>query len=151
VTFTPPPNPMKGDGMKCSQTSCKTLVIGEFKTCDRCRARNREYHANLTSVEKKRRAKKVRNSFLKRKYGITQTDWDALFAAQGKRCGNLGCRATSPGVLNTGWHTDHDHLTGRFRSILCHDCNLALGAVQDSIAKLRGLMEYLQPSVMKII
>lgn len=40
-------------------------------------------------------------------------------------------------------HLDHDHVTGRFRGVLCEDCNRALGSVGDSIDRLRKLISYL--------
>jgi len=41
-------------------------------------------------------------------------------------------------------HWDHNHATGAFRGWLCHDCNAALGNVQDSMSKLQALIHYLQ-------
>src|SRR5258708_1521294 len=32
---------------------------------------------------------------------------------QGRRCANSGCQTTDPG--GRGWHTDHDHITGKVR------------------------------------
>lgn len=41
-------------------------------------------------------------------------------------------------------HLDHDHETGKFRDILCHHCNTALGQVGDSIERLEALIAYLR-------
>lgn len=38
---------------------------------------------------------------------------------------------------------DHDHDTGDFRGWLCHDCNAALGRVNDNIQRLHQLIDYL--------
>lgn len=72
-----------------------------------------------TNPEKK--AASERNCALKRKYGITQKDWNVMFDRQGRRCAI--CRAGSPGN-RYGWNTDHDPVTGVVRGILCHGCNL---------------------------
>lgn len=42
-----------------------------------------------------------------------------------------------------GLHIDHDHATGKFRGLLCHQCNLALGLVDDSAAILTRMTRYL--------
>jgi len=85
----------------------------------------------------KKRASSLRNS-----YGITQEQWDAMFTAQGNKCGNPGCGVSKSNTA-LGWHTDHDHISGKVRGILCHSCNVGLGHFRDDIAKLQGAIEYL--------
>ena len=62
-----------------------------------------------------------------------------MFAKQGERCGV--CRTTKPGVK--GWQIDHSHRTGRFRAILCHPCNTAVGLVAENTATLRAMAAFL--------
>lgn len=61
---------------------------------------------------------------LLREYGITLYQWQDQFKKQGRVCAI--CRSEDSGTKN-GWHTDHDHLSGRVRGILCHNCNTSLG------------------------
>ncbi len=68
-------------------------------------------------------------------------DPDAILAQQGGVCAL--CGAASPGSAN-GWATDHDHATGRVRGVLCHGCNVGLGAFRDSIDKLQRAIRYLR-------
>ena len=63
------------------------------------------------------------------RYGLTPTQWDALFASQGNICGACG---TDDPRSKRGWHTDHDHNTGAVRGILCHRCNVTLGNLGDN-------------------
>jgi len=39
---------------------------------------------------------------------------------------------------------DHCHDSGRVRGILCKDCNLVLGWMKDTPARLRALADYLE-------
>lgn len=83
----------------------------------------------------------VRSATLKKKYGITQEDFEALLAAQDGRCAI--CRGTeSKG--NGRMHVDHCHKTGQIRGILCQACNVTLGKMQESPALLRAAADYLE-------
>lgn len=39
---------------------------------------------------------------------------------------------------------DHDHTTGKFRGVLCHSCNLALGHLHDNPEIICKLLNYLE-------
>jgi len=39
---------------------------------------------------------------------------------------------------------DHDHKTGFIRGLLCHQCNVMLGAARDNVAVLASAIRYLQ-------
>jgi hypothetical protein len=41
-------------------------------------------------------------------------------------------------------HLDHNHVTGKLRGLLCLQCNMALGLLNDDKAKITGLMTYLE-------
>jgi hypothetical protein len=53
-----------------------------------------------------------------------------------------GCGTSDPGTK--GWTLDHNHLTMKFRGILCSGCNLALGHLKDSVIRLMSLLVYLK-------
>lgn len=78
---------------------------------------------------------------LRQKYGLTVSDWEALFAQQQYRC--AGCKSVLP-HNKRGWATDHDHATGKIRGILCSPCNSALGYARDDVNRLLGLVAYLR-------
>jgi hypothetical protein len=104
----------------------------------------------LSNTKDRKRIRARRNK-LKRQYGMTVEEWETLFNAQGRCCANSGCRAKEPKGIRGYWHTDHDHITGQIRGILCRKCNLALGHVNDSTVLLRGLIEYIENDATKDI
>lgn len=73
-----------------------------------------------------------RNNALRRRYGITQDDYERMLEEQGGACAI--CRATTS--LRNGkpfpFHVDHDHETGKVRGLLCGPCNKALGLLGES-------------------
>ncbi len=84
---------------------------------------------------------KERNLSLKRLYGITLNDYNIMLEKQNYRC--AACNTDKPDG-HGNFHTDHDHKTGQVRGLLCNGCNRALGFIDDSIDKLKGLIQYLQ-------
>jgi hypothetical protein len=83
-----------------------------------------------------------RRSNLKRLYGITQEEHDAMLASQGGECAL--CGSDSPNSANASWAVDHCHSTGRVRGILCHPCNTALGLLKDNTDTLLRAVDYLK-------
>jgi Recombination endonuclease VII len=81
----------------------------------------------------------VRRWVLKKKYGLTQEGWDKAFALQNGECAICGTSDFSKHPPAT----DHDHITGRFRGILCSACNKGLGSFKDSPEILIKAAEYL--------
>jgi len=74
-------------------------------------------------------AERVRNSELKKKYGITLADYDRIHAEQGGKCAI--CEKECPPRGHDGLHVDHCHLSGRRRKLLCPKCNRGLGFIED--------------------
>jgi len=63
-----------------------------------------------------------RDKELRRVYGITEAQYEALLAAQDGRCGACGRPPARGRVLVV----DHDHDTREIRGLLCARCNRAL-------------------------
>jgi hypothetical protein len=136
------------------------------KNAEKLRERRRKYHAdNLekerergrADYEKNKEKRKAASSKWKKdnqhkvaeyrkdgnlkRYGITHAQKQSMFTSQGNCC--ACCKSTVPRTKN-GWHVDHCHITGKVRGVLCHSCNVALGAVQDNTEQLRSLIVYLE-------
>lgn len=91
----------------------------------------------------------TRGYSLKKRYGMTNQQFDERLAKQGGGC--AACGVTE--MVGKWWHVDHDHACcptnarscGRcIRGILCHPCNTALGSAGDSIERLEQLINYLK-------
>ena len=108
---------------------------------------NAYYQAHKESIQERARASRqarkqnndqsIRYGKLKRLYGISAAEYDALLAKQGGVCAI--CRKRSKERLCV----DHCHLTGTIRGLLCHACNLALGSLKEDQASLVAALAYL--------
>ncbi len=102
---------------------------------ERIKARNRAYYAQN------------RDKFLayqrKCTYGITQEEWDALFARQDGKCALCGSSGHN-GKRTAKLYVDHCHDTGHIRGLLCHKCNGGLGALGDNEEGLLRALNYIR-------
>ena len=75
----------------------------------------------------------------KRNYGISIDEYDKLFESQNGVCKicNKSC------ATGRRLSVDHDHTTGKVRGLLCRNCNVALGYLQDDPLLLERCVLYL--------
>lgn len=107
----------------------KSMKSGHLNSCKDCVAVYQKlYYENNPQ----------RDNHLKYKYGISELEWNAMFAQQDGRCAI--CRK------DRKLHTDHDHNTGEVRGLLCQGCNLGLGHFEDDEVSLSNAIQYLQDS-----
>lgn len=79
--------------------------------------------------------------------GITPAIFHATLASQEDVCAICG------GPPSGRWERldiDHDHATGAFRGLLCHECNKGLGCFRDSPERLEAAAEYLRRHAAKM-
>lgn len=84
---------------------------------------------------------KRRDTFLKSRYGISLSEFNAMLETQGGGCGI--CHSKTAGRKGT-FIVDHCHSTGKIRGILCHKCNAGLGMFKDSREFLTSASDYLE-------
>jgi len=103
--------------------------------------RNPEKHAEIQRryVESGRKALSVRRAHLKRKYGLTLADYEAMLLAQGGGCAICG----APPPDGQSLHVDHDHDSGAVRGLLCFTCNAGIGMFDHDIDLLSAAVAYL--------
>lgn len=87
---------------------------------------------------------RARSEHLKRKYGITQADYDRMLSEQSGGCLLCGVKPEelTAGRYRTYLHVDHCHDSGEVRGLLCPDCNLMIG--RRSADWFRRVADYLE-------
>ena len=105
--------------------------------CKKCRAIWRKQNNEMNLDDHKRR---TRNSNLKRKFGITLGDYEDMLFGQGGKC--LICGEEQHG--NKELSVDHDHKTGKIRSLLCSRCNTFVGYIESNPDLLPNVIEYIK-------
>lgn len=105
----------KADGLRCSCKGCQG-------------AHQKKAYATI----------KGRN--LKRLYGITLEEYEAMLLKQGGVCAICGLTER---VEGRALAVDHCHATGAVRGLLCSACNIALGKFEDDTERLRKAITYL--------
>lgn len=76
----------------------------------------------------------------RRRYSIEPAEYNALLAQQGGLCAICGNGPTP----RKGLSADHDHATGKVRSLLCGLCNMAIGGFREDITILQKAIKYLR-------
>ncbi|WP_369388233.1 endonuclease VII domain-containing protein [Streptomyces sp. CG1] len=103
--------------------------------------RNSSASDGLATLCKACKAVKGRQHHLKRNYGLTETERDAVIVSQRGLCAI--CLAAPP------VHVDHCHKTGRVRGVLCFNCNSAIGKLGDNPDAVRRAAAYLEGNLWK--
>lgn len=87
-----------------------------------------------------------KNSYYKRNYGIDEADLEQMKKDQDYKCYICGSEGFLIGKNNHNEKlaVDHDHKTGKVRKLLCHNCNRALGLLQDNPELLRKAASYVE-------
>lgn len=124
---------------KCGEAkTLRDMSKGSPHLCKPCRNAQTRAWAEANPNEWERHA---RRSHLKRRYGITEEDYDRLLAAQGGACAI--CRVRAEDSRGFRPHIDHCHKSGRVRGILCGMCNKGIGNLRDDPEILRNAIAYL--------
>lgn len=101
--------------------------------------RSKEYYKKSGKEKKSTHYKTTRrNATLVSRYGITEEDFNHLFAKQKGVC------AICAKEYHLTLHVDHCHSSGVVRGLLCNNCNRGLGHFKDSIETLRKAINYLE-------
>lgn len=80
------------------------------------------------------------NGYYKRKYNISWSDYKILLQSQNGKCAI--CRGINKPKRRLA--VDHDHASGQIRGLLCHSCNVTIGHIEDSPARIQQIIDYLK-------
>lgn len=125
-------------------TKCKLVKrINQFVIDKRCKSRISSWckqcklvYDTLWAKQNNEKSIRVsRESNLKTNYGISLFDYNRMFEKQKGLCAICGQKK----FLDV----DHDHSTGKFRGLLCGNCNRGLGVFQESLPILLSACDYL--------
>lgn len=105
----------------------------ECKQC--CKERKNKWH----KTEQGKRSSK--NTKLKRFFGITLDEYELKLKSQNHTCPI--CKKHSS-EKEKQFAVDHNHTTGEIRDLLCRECNLALGNIQENYETALALGEYIK-------
>lgn len=109
----------------------------EKSRCKQCTNKRRKHYDS---------SHKRKDNHLKKNYGISFQEYlELLFTDQQGQCAACYKKVSDdPQWENRMWPVDHDHVTGKVRGVLCHQCNKALGFARDSVEVLEQLIVYLK-------
>ena len=81
---------------------------------------------------------------LRRVYNISIDAYEAMVEMQHGVCAVCGKLPRGKGPSGKRLHVDHNHLTEALRGLLCAQCNMALGLLQENKTNIRALLTYLE-------
>ncbi len=87
---------------------------------------------------------RLRISSVMKRFGGTIEDYEAAIDKQNGRCLICNDLPTASGHRSKRLHIDHNHITGKFRGLLCSRCNVAVGFFRDNTELLKKATVYLE-------
>ena len=114
----------------CGQSKPHSDFAKNKRAKDGRQTRCRECFAEYNRQNPEGQRRRMRKWTLKHKYGITIEDYEQMLADQGGGCAI--CGTDTPGGGGT-FHVDHCHESGKVRGVLCNNCNLGIGFLQEQL------------------
>lgn len=88
-------------------------------------------------------SKKCWKRNLKRNYGLTPNDFNAMWKQQKGKCAICDIELQPRGRTTDSVVVDHNHATGEVRGLLCRSCNHGIGHFKDDPLILKFAAKYL--------
>lgn len=116
----------------CKKCDSKRSTAWKKKNIKHAKEYTRKYYLDHQDVMRQQ----ARKSGYKRVYGITIEQRDDILKKQNGICAICKVKLATD--------TDHNHITGRVRGMLCNTCNTGLGSFQDNPLILLSAVQYLE-------
>lgn len=107
------------------------------RICDNIDAKLRA--RSKSGTEEGKKAKK--NNALRSSYGITLEDYNKLLEKQNYKCAICNRHQNE---FTRKFAVDHCHITDKVRGLLCGNCNIGIGNLQDDINIIENALKYLR-------
>lgn len=126
----------------------KALSSGILRCATCTRTWNRDYYH-----KSERRRRRQRHWYVERKYGVSIEYLEQLFEKQDRKCAICGRDwMQCPLAKNSRYdmvflqrlYVDHCHVSGRVRGLLCNNCNLGIGLLDEDLERFDAAKEYLR-------
>ena len=114
-------NKGKANGDKWNESESHKKAMKKYNKSEAGKKSQQKYQTS----EKKRITS--RKNHLKRKYNLSHEDWLKMWENQDGKCLICGKLFIEPSDACV----DHNHKTGKVRSLLCKKCNLGIGYLND--------------------
>jgi hypothetical protein len=102
---------------------------------DKNRAKLKEDARRRYEAKRAQMAKRRRRQRLIEKYGLSVHGYERILQAQGGKCAVGACTRAASVV-------DHHHGSGIVRALLCNQCNVALGMLNEDAGLMESLAAY---------
>jgi hypothetical protein len=105
---------------------------------DSLRQRHKDYYnQNRDEINALQRERRLTDDSLLKRFNITRQEYNKTWMQQNGVCAI--CKISCDGIL----HLDHSHKSGKFRGLLCSNCNKGLGFFKDNPETLVSAILYL--------
>ena len=117
---------------------------GHEPQCKACSSKVSKIYNARSDVKRR-----VKDRHLRQRYGISLEQYEQKLKQQGGLCAICKCE---PDPSGRPFHVDHDHrccsghtTCGKcVRDLLCRNCNVLLGMINDSVEKAKSVINYLE-------
>lgn len=134
-----------GKNTRCKICARERALKWRDANREKCRLYQREYARDKRAANRLNPDRNEymsiyqRKSRLKRKYGLSLGDFERKIRIQDGLCAICGNSPTKKNLC-----VDHDHDTGKVRGLLCDNCNLLLGRINDDPTIIKSAAQYLE-------